>query len=262
MNTDGNTDGNAGDGGTYAAGTTGGSDKRAAGNADDGHETDALMAVLLGEPAPEGDGPAVRRHEAARRDMEVLGAQLRLIGDRLGASEPGTYGIAPTAPMAPTASTAPRPRRGRPRGRTLALAACAVLAVGLAGAGLLRAIATSAAEEEGYAAKLTEEGIVACARLVVDGTVVRTERVAPGVRVVLDVERSLKPERAPARAAFLVPGEEADLYRPGAPVTVVVSRFPDEPVMAYTEDGDRADAWARLSAALPAARGLECPGRG
>ncbi|MFE2290076.1 hypothetical protein [Streptomyces sp. NPDC059452] len=224
----------------------------------DSREPDALMAVLLGEPAPEGDGPAARRHEEARQDMEVLGAQLRLIGDRLGASAPGTYESAATAPRVRLLSL---PRRGRPRGRTLALAACALVVTALAGAGLLRAIATSA-EEEGYAAKLSEDGIVACARLVVDGTVLRTERVAQGVRVVLDVERSLKPERAPARAAFLVPGEEADLYRPGTPVTVVVSRFPDEPVTAYTRDGERADAWDRLSAALPASRGLECPGRG
>ncbi|WP_411079082.1 hypothetical protein [Streptomyces sp. cmx-18-6] len=229
----------------------------------DGGGPDALMAVLLGEPAPPGDGPAARRHEAARQDMDVLGAQVRLIGDRLAASgeEAGDRPGAGEGAAYGTSPLVPRPGRPRPRRKKhLALAACVLLVAGLAGAGILRAVAIPAGGDG--AAKLTEEGIVACARLVVDGTVVRTESAASGVRVVLDVERSLRPERGPDRADFLVPGEEAGSYRPGTRMTVVVSRFPDEPVMAYTGARERADAWERLSAALPDSGGLECPGPG
>ncbi|MFD9544724.1 hypothetical protein [Streptomyces sp. NPDC060022] len=205
--------------------------------------SDELMAVLLGQSAPDpGDAQAGARYDAARRDMTELREQLHLIGDRLAAPDgaPGTL-------------TPSRPRWVR-KG-PLALAASVVIAVCLAGTGILWSVAQPSGEHGD--AKLTEEGMMACARVVADGTVSRTERVGGLVRVVLTVDRYLKPDRGPRETSFLVPGEEEEYFRPGRPMVVIVSRFPGEGVNSFTGE-DRATAWQWMSAALPASRTLEC----
>ncbi|MET7364724.1 hypothetical protein ABZS61_02665 [Streptomyces sp. NPDC005566] len=205
--------------------------------------SDELMAVLLGQSAPDpGDAPAAARYDAARRDMTELREQLHLIGDRLATSDgaPGTL-------------TPSRPRWAR-KG-PLALAASVVIAACLAGTGILWSVAQPSGEHGDV--KLTEEGLMACARVVADGTVSRTERVGGLVRVVLTVDRYLKPDRGPRETAFFVPGEEEDYFRPGRPMVVIVSRFPGEGVESFIGE-DRAAAWQWMSAALPASRTLEC----
>ncbi|MFD9421658.1 MULTISPECIES: hypothetical protein [unclassified Streptomyces] len=216
-------------------------------NTGEPYGSDELMAVLLGEPAPrDGGSGTAARYAAAERDLAVLGTQLRLIGDALAAApEPA----------------APGPPARRSRWRVLALAASLVGAAALAGTGIMWSVARPSDGRHGDA-KPTHEGIMACARLVVDGTVNRTERVAPGLRVVLDVERRLKPERGPRQAVFLVPGKDADHYPPGARMVVRVSRFPGEGVDSYTAAADRAAAWEWMSAALPGSRDVECSGPG
>ncbi|WP_328910175.1 hypothetical protein OG230_12060 [Streptomyces sp. NBC_00234] len=207
-------------------------------------EPDELMAVLLGRQAPdeEEDGPAAARYAAAARDMTVLGEQLHLIGDRLAAPE-----------ALPGAHTPARPRWIR-KG-PLALAASVVIAACLAGTGILWSVAQPSGEHGD--AKLTEEGLMACARVVADGTVSRRERVGGLVRVVLTVDRYLKPDQGPRETSFLVTGEEEDYFRPGRPMVVIVSRFPGEGVESFTGE-DRATAWQWMSAALPASRTLDC----
>lgn len=205
---------------------------------------DELMAVLLGEPAPDADQDAdgAARYASAARDMAVLGEQLRVVGDRLAAPEALPEVRAP----------------GRPRwtGRgPLALAASVVVAACLAGTGILWSVAQPSGEHGD--AKLTEEGRLACARVIADGTVSRTERAAGLVRVVLTVDRYLKPDKGPRETSFVVTGEEEDYFRPGRPMLVVVSRFPGEGVESYLGD-DRAVAWQSMQAALPASRDLEC----
>ncbi|MFD9498742.1 hypothetical protein [Streptomyces sp. NPDC060035] len=213
----------------------------------DTDESDELMAVLLGQSASDpGDAPAVARYDAARRDMTALREQLHLIGDRLA-----------TTDGAPGTLTPSRPRWAR-KG-PLALAASAVIAACLAGTGILWSVAQPS--EEGGSAKLTEEGLMACARVVADGTISRTERAGTRVRVVLRVDRYLKPDRGPRETSFVVPAGEEDYFRPGTPMVVGISRFPDEGVMSFT-GGDRAAAWQWMTAALPASRSMECPGRG
>ncbi|MFC9244324.1 hypothetical protein ACFT7S_09925 [Streptomyces sp. NPDC057136] len=207
-------------------------------------EPDELMAVLLGQPAPDedDDAAAAARYAAAARDMTVLGEQLHLIGDRLAAPEalPGVQS----------------PARSRwTRKGPLALAASVVIAACLAGTGILWSVAQPSGEHGD--AKLTEEGLMACARVVADGTVSRTERVGGLVRVVLTVDRYLKPDRGPRETAFVVPSAEADYFRPGRPMAVIVSSFPGEGVESFTGE-DRATAWQWMSAALPASRTLEC----
>lgn len=204
-------------------------------------EPDELMAVLLGQPAPDdGDAAAAARYAAADRDMTVLGEQLHLVGDRLAAPEAGAGG----------ATGSRWTRKG-----TLALAASVVIAACLAGTGILWSVAQPSGEHGD--AKLTEEGLMACARVVADGTVSRTERVGGLVRVVLTVDRYLKPDKGPRETSFLVTGEEEDYFRPGRPMVVIVSRFPGEGVESFTGE-DRATAWQWMSAALPASRTLDC----
>ncbi|MCX4677229.1 hypothetical protein OG413_18305 [Streptomyces sp. NBC_01433] len=223
-------------------------------NTGEPYGSDELMAVLLGEPAPrDGESGTAARYAAAERDLAVLGTQLRLIGDTLAAT--------PAPESAVPEPAAPHPAARRSRWRVFAPAASLVVAAALAGTGIMWSVARPSDGGPGDA-KLTHEGIMACARLVVEGTVTRTERVAPGVRVLLDVERRLKPERGPREAAFLVPGKDADHYPPGARMVVSVSRFPGEGVDFYTAAADRAAAWEWMSAALPGSRDLECSGPG
>lgn len=199
---------------------------------------DELMAVLLGEQAPDADqdAAAAGRYAAAARDMAVLGEQLRLVGDRLAAPE--------AVPVSRWTRKGP-----------LALAASVVVAACLAGTGILWSVAQPS-EEHGDA-KLTDEGRLACARVVADGTINRTERAGGLVRVVLTADRYLKPEKGPGETSFIVPRAEADYFRPGTPMLVVISRFPGEGVESYT-GADRATAWQRMAAALPASRTLDC----
>ncbi|MEU3597928.1 hypothetical protein ABZ714_04235 [Streptomyces sp. NPDC006798] len=177
-----------------------------------GPDGDALMAVLMGEPVPEGDAAA----GSAARDMAVLAEQLKLIGGALvadadtGADEAVAAAVpaAPAAPVSdePAAGRTVRPLRlrtrparpgagsGRPgRRRTvLALAAtAAVLATLLGAAALVQyyeavpggtlSASDTAAEKEAYpgdessgrsAAKLAPAEAAACARLIAEGTVV------------------------------------------------------------------------------------------
>ncbi|MEU5159513.1 hypothetical protein AB0G74_07870 [Streptomyces sp. NPDC020875] len=83
-----------------------------------GPDGDALMAVLMGEPVPEGD-PAAGR---AARDMAVLAEQLKLIGgvlasdaDGEAAAGPVPAGSPPAAPVTAPAGRIVRPLRLRSR---------------------------------------------------------------------------------------------------------------------------------------------------
>ncbi|MFD3412443.1 hypothetical protein [Streptomyces cyaneofuscatus] len=212
-------------------------------------DSDELMAVLMAEPVPEGEAEAAR-YRAAERDMALLRKELGLLGDLLAEEAPGA------APR-PAAVAPLRPRRRR-RG-VLVLAASAAVLAGAAGAGLAWMAAHPA---DGGAAKLTEAGIVSCARVIADGTVTAVEPAGARLRVVLTADRFLKPD-APGtdRVEFLIPRNEAAGFPPGASMVVSVSRFEDEPVMGFT-GGGRAEAWEWMAAALPESRSTPCEGRG
>ncbi|MEU8560308.1 hypothetical protein AB0C45_02325 [Streptomyces cyaneofuscatus] len=213
-------------------------------------DSDELMAVLMAGPPPEGDAEAAA-YRAAERDMALLREELGLLGDLLAREEPGT------APPPVAVSPPPRPRWRRPG--VLVLAASAALLAGAAGVGLLW---TAARPADDGLAKLTEAGLVSCARVIADGTVTAVEPAGARLRVVLTADRFLKPD-APGtdRVEFLIPRNEAAGFPPGASMVVSVSRFEDEPVMGFT-GGGRAEAWEWMAAALPESRSTPCEGRG
>ncbi|MEV7249313.1 hypothetical protein ACPXCO_04210 [Streptomyces cyaneofuscatus] len=212
-------------------------------------DSDELMAVLMAGPAPEGEAEAAA-YRAAERDMALLREELGLLGDLLAREEPGA--APPPVAVAPS-----RPRWRRPG--VLALAASAAVLAGAAGVGLFW---TAARPADDGMAKLTEAGIVSCARVIADGTVTAVEPAGERLRVVLTADRFLKPD-APGtdQVEFLVPRSEAAGFPPGVPMVVSVSRFEDEPVMGFTGDG-RAEAWDWMAAALPESRSTPCDGRG
>lgn len=176
-----------------------------------GPDGDALMAVLMGEPVPEGD-PAAGR---AARDMAVLAEQLKLIGGVLASDADGeaASGPVPADPVAvppparrgivrplrlrsrparPQSGAGSGPGRAERRRTVLALAASAAVLATLLGAAALvqyyvaapgdSLTASDIAAEKGTyprastgedsAAKRAPTKGAACARLIAEGTVV------------------------------------------------------------------------------------------
>ncbi|MEV6251418.1 hypothetical protein AB0M38_35455 [Streptomyces sp. NPDC051742] len=250
---------------------------------DERDESDAVRLAVSGEPLPEGaeGDPDVR---AALADVEILREQLAFIATAVAGPAP--------APEGP-----PRPRRRRALRRALAVvAAVAVLGVlGTAGAYL---VAHNGRLDEGMeSAKLTPEGLVACATDIAEGTVTRVERLGgdEGLRVTLSVERRYKEgaegeAEKEARTAGTAAGESrlvftagdvpveepggGSYFRVGTRMLVVVSRFPGEGPLTYRQgdppprdsgedvgavrDGlEYGRAW--VEKALPGSAGADCP---
>lgn len=240
-------------------------------------ERDPVRLALSGERLPEGaDGdPDVR---AALADVEILREQLAFIATAVAGPAPAPEGSPPAVP---------RPRRRRALRRAFAVvAAVAVLAVlGTGGAYLV----AHKGQSDGalQSAKLTAEGLVACATDIAEGTVTRVERLGGdrGLRVTLSVERRYKGEAEAAgtaagepRLVFTagdVPAEEpgGPYFRVGTRVLVIVSRFPGEgpithregdppprdsgeDVGAVRDDLEYGRAW--VEKALPGSAGADC----
>ncbi|MER5767056.1 hypothetical protein [Streptomyces sp. NPDC001985] len=172
---------------------------------DDGYGDDdrALMAVLLGEPAPEGPGAGAAYRRAAR-DMDTLAGQLRVLGHELS-WDPGHHPVPPPEP--------PARRRGR---AVLALVASVAVLAGLAAAWL--------SPGPGAAGPEAESKPVVCSRLIAEGTVARTEPDGDRLRVVLAVDRYLVPGHGPRERAFTVERAEAARYADGSRLLVHLFR--------------------------------------
>ncbi|MFD7067976.1 hypothetical protein ACFV97_12180 [Streptomyces sp. NPDC059913] len=211
-------------------------------------ERDELVTALVGD-LPSDDGSCAARYEAAERDLVLLREQMHRIGDRLALEgrESGRAAV-------PAAHARPR-RIGRRR--ALVLAACGAVVACTAGIGAL----WLAAQPDGeVSAKLDEVGMVSCARIIVDGTVIRTEPAGADVRVVLRADRYLKPEQnGTAKTEFIVPSGEEKIFQSGDRLVVSISKFEGEPVQEFM-GADREEVWERLSAALPESRSTPCHG--
>lgn len=222
----------------------------AADQTDEADATDEALSAALADVPPEvpGDSEAYRAYEAARADVALLRTHVRLIGDALAARP------------APAVERRPRGRRA------LALCLAAVVAgvVGVTGVVLARNAALGDGSAAGDA-KSTPEGIVACARDIAEGTVREvTPTGGPGdLRVVMDVDRRLKPAVGDPRLTFTIHVDDdhddvAPPPGPGSRVLVMVSVLPGEPVDLYEGAADIASARAWMEKALAASRGLPC----
>ncbi|WP_329187854.1 hypothetical protein [Actinacidiphila glaucinigra] len=221
------------------------------GNGQGAGEADEALSAALADVPPQASAgdEAHRAYAAARADVDLLRTQVRLIGDALAARP---------AP----------PAERRPRGRRTALAWClAAVVAGVAGIGgvVLARDAALGGDSAVGDAKRTPEGVVACASDIAEGTVREvTPTGGPGdLRVVMDVDRRLKPAGGAPRLAFTIHIDDdhddvAPPPEPGSRVLVMVSVLPGEPVDLYEGAEDIASARAWMERALAASRGLPC----
>ena len=206
------------------------------------HEgVDALMAAITDEPLPDAaraDAGFMAEHAAATAEVALLREQLGIIGQALSAPpvpEPVTRPV-------PSRLTFPA-RRRHPALRvlaygTLATAVVAGMVTGVAWLGAHNGGATadssSAQSKSDAPAKVSGDGpppsapeqVLACDRLVVEGTVARVEKRAddPWSTVVLTVIRSYKPAKSPTQVSFLLDGGATPKPRTGQHVLVEVGR--------------------------------------
>ncbi|MFC9682050.1 hypothetical protein [Streptomyces sp. NPDC056948] len=247
------------------------------------------------------DAAFMAAHRAAVTDVALLREQLTLMGGTLAheAGDPAgrNRAVGPadgpraayTAVPGPAADPAVRvppvrprgaaPRRNRPRPLSMALrglvaAAAATVVVGMgwlvvqggAGAGDDSAGSTAAdsaasPQHGGEDAKLGHAGYLACARLVVEGTVAEVEPV-PGTgqdRVTLDVQRSYKPAEGRERVVFPMAEDIDPRLRPGDHVLVGITDGQAEPDLWSVGEKEIARERAWITAALPESRTLPCP---
>ncbi|MFJ4814284.1 hypothetical protein [Streptomyces sp. NPDC088801] len=255
----------------------------------DGHSEAALMAVITGETPPDdalADDAFMTEYRSATADMALLREQLGLIGQALAGPEPvpervpeqdpepgpGARGGASVTPLSA--------RRGRrkPLGVALKSLVAAVGASVVIGMGWLvvQSGGMSAKGDQGASsaadgsagrehadgdAEFGNAGYLACARIVVEGTVAKVETV-PGTgqdRITLDVTRYYKPDKGRARITFpLETGAEPSL-RAGDHMLVGVSGDQAHPDTWATGEKEIARERAWITDALPASRTLPCP---
>ncbi|MFJ8051150.1 hypothetical protein [Streptomyces luteogriseus] len=266
-----------------------------AGHDKDGHDEAALMAVITGE-APGDDALAddafMTAYRSATDDVALLREQLGFIGralaDRERPADPERSADSERAP-APEAGrstgasvTSLAARRTRSRSRPLAVALKGLVAA--VGAGLVIGMGwlvvqsggmsaggdqggSSAADssagrpQAGADAKLGHIGYLACARIVVEGTVAGVETL-PGTgqdRITLDVARHYKPDKGGKRITFPMETGVEPRLRAGDHVLVGIPGGQAEPDMWTTGEKEIARDRAWITEALPASRTTPCP---
>ncbi|MDI3421837.1 hypothetical protein [Streptomyces luteolus] len=203
---------------------------------------DPLMAAITGEDPPD-ELRADPAYRAAVTDVALLRAELHRLGDALGR---------PPEPLPP-------PRTRTRRTALFALAASCAAAL-LGGTIWLSAAPGREGGQGAGGAAMTAEGAIACARLIVEGTVVRVDSL-PGAlqdRITLDVTRSYKPEKRGGHEVSFVMDVNVDpRLRPGDHTLVLVPRGSVHPSHWSTgEDVARERAW--IERALPGAREMTC----
>ncbi|MFF4866654.1 hypothetical protein ACFY3J_34110 [Streptomyces sp. NPDC001231] len=230
----------------------------------DGHgEADPLMAAILDEPMPRpaySDADRMTEYRAARADLATLRQELTFIANALTAQEPAQ----PPGRGAAGHPQQPRPpRRARRRravaagGLVAALFVCSVFGL----TWLLTVGQTGTSSTDGTAdAKVTTGGYVACARLIVEGTVTQVAP-EPGTtqdRIELAVNRRYKPRTGPARITFLMDHDVSPRLRPGDHVLIAIPRHASSPDLWSTGEKRIAHDRAWILAGLKESRTLTC----
>lgn len=240
---------------------------------------DALLAAITDEALPEGAGDDpefMSEHRSAVADVALLREQLAVIGDALADRTEEAKPIPVRAPRkrARRPEGAPRNRGRRPLALALGTLVAATVAAMVVGMGWLLAHngggAMSSSDSSGAKAadngsagggtSLSTPGHLACARLVVEGTVAHVEPL-PGTtenRITLHVDRYYKPEKGKAEVVLLLDEEVAPRPREGEHVLVAVHDDPATPTGWTT--GEKAITHERewILKALPASRTLTC----
>ncbi|MGW7083757.1 hypothetical protein ACWGH2_09695 [Streptomyces sp. NPDC054871] len=235
---------------------------------------DALMLALMDEPVPGGaarDPELAAEHAAAVADVALLREHIGLAGRALAASE---------QVPAPKPVVAVRHAGVRRRYMTMALGVAAATAAaslvgGLAwlavegGGGVTGQSDSDAAkgaapdagdEEAGGSADQSYEGYVACARLIVEGTVRRVEPIPGGVqdRIVLDVSRYYKPSKGEKQITFVMNVDVDPRLRPGDRTLIGIAKGEATPDIWSTGAKDIAKDREWIERALPRAEGMRC----
>ncbi|MEU0172648.1 hypothetical protein ABZ178_04745 [Streptomyces massasporeus] len=270
-----------------------------AGHDKDGHDEAALMAVITGE-APGDDALAddafMTAYRSATDDVALLREHLGLIGraltdpgraagperaadpERAAAPEPGGGGAGASVTPLTTHRTRTRTRSRRPlavamKGLVAAVGASLVIGMGWlvvqsdgmsAGddqGGSAAADSSAGRPQAGEDAKLGPAGYLACARIVVEGTVAGIETL-PGTgqdRITLDVARYYKPDKGGKRITFPMETGVEPRLRAGDHVLVGIPGGQAEPDMWTTGEKEIARDRAWITEALPASRTFPCP---
>ncbi|MEG8277486.1 hypothetical protein [Streptomyces sp. AHA2] len=238
----------------------------------------ALMAAVAGEPPDRAaltDGAFAEEYRAAVADVAALREQLGLLGAALAEppAAPDPRGATVAALPAPRRRRRPAPRALALKGLVAAVGAAAVLGMGWL---VVHGEGTGAQDDQGASSaadgaagkskggtdfETDRAGYLACARLVAEGTVVKTEAV-PGtgrLRVTLDVTRYWKPAKGEGRIVVPRGGDTRPRPRAGDHVLVGIPQGQDEPDLWTTGEKEIARDRARITAALPEARTLPCP---
>jgi anti-sigma factor RsiW len=239
---------------------------------------DALMAAITGEAPPREarSGEAfMAEYRSATADVALLREQLGLIGQALAepgeAPGPETGGAAVT-PL-PARRKRPEPLAVAVKGLVAAVGASLVIGMGWLvvqsggmsggseGGGSSAADSSAGRPHAEADSKLGHAGYLACARIVVEGTVAEVEAV-PGAgqdRITLDVTRHYKPDKGRARITFPMESGAEPSLRAGDHVLVGISGGQAVPDMWATGEKEIARERAWITDALPASRTLPCP---
>ncbi|MGW1000550.1 hypothetical protein [Streptomyces sp. NPDC002520] len=232
------------------------------------HQLTWLAEALTGEPMT---GEPTARATATPREEPVEEAGI--------ASAPAKRPRSVTRPAGPERPGRPGPPSGRRRALriafgTLAGAAAVGMVVGFAylvsrpgGASMSSGAADAKSAERGAARASGDGGrpedpvrVLACYRLVAEGTVAAVERKpdTPWARVVLTVKRSYKPAHGPDQVAFVLDGGARPAPRTGQHVLVGVGRGQDDASLWAVGDTRVAVNRAWITEALPEARTATC----
>ncbi|MCK8431610.1 hypothetical protein G3I77_00820 [Streptomyces sp. D2-8] len=246
------------------------------------------MAVITGEAPPDdalADDAFMAEYRSATADVALLREQLDLIGQALAGPErisepvpeqdpepgPGAGGGASVTPL-----SARRDRR-KPldvalKGLVAAVGAGLVIGMGWlvvqsggmsaggdqgASSAADRSAGREHAEED---AKLSNAGYLACARIVVEGTVAKVETVAGNGqdRVTLDVTRYYKPDKGRKRITFPMETGVEPRLRAGDHALVGISGVQAEPDLWTTGEKEIARERAWILRELPMVREPSC----
>ncbi|MFI6248045.1 hypothetical protein [Streptomyces sp. NPDC051016] len=238
-------------------------------------DLDALFAVLAEEPLTDGqraDAAFMAEHRAATADVALLREQLGIIADTLAEPLPR-----PQPQRQPRPRVRPAGRRGpwqHPgvRGLGLAGALAAAFASAVFGLGWLvsngadsKSASSSADTASGSTAGGAEESLdgarfLACARLVVEGTVTGVHEVPDSgrERVTLKVTRAYKPAKAAEEVDVLFEAGADSRIRQGALVLVAVRTGQQIPDRYAVGEREIASQRAWIVRDLPRSRTLTC----